>query len=435
MTRLLPLLRQTLLPGAACVARAACAASLCIGALAPDAWSQRFLVPHNSPRAQIALVDGTAGALIDGAWIDVSATAVPPLTSDNVLRDVERVGDTVWVAGGSWVYRYDLRTRDLIDSFDVGASVRSIEAVAGRVLLTTRRGISVRNAVGAPLTLVDVTGASDTLSLFDGTMLVAIANSARVERYTVGGVLLGTFAGPSVPTPFGLMARPSQLARRRNGNVLVCGDVRVYEFAIDGSFVGEYDLGPFEGGVAETYSTRLIVPLGTGMAVFDAQSGASVAIGGGFFGQGRKVGLLDRGNTSPLANGDAFSEVTCAGTIDPATGTAARLAVIGSSVADEEVLDVFGDRLPAGALTMLAVGRTLAGELTPGGLLCIDRRTLFIAPTPVAANSDGLARYTLAGPGQNLIKLMPGMTIHAQLLYRTGSTFRLSSSVGISLSR
>lgn len=404
------------------------AAALLAGA-AP-ATAQRLLVPHDSPRAMVALVDVNAGALFDSAWIDVENTAEPPLTSSNVLVQAERVGDEVWVAGGLWVYRYDIQSRELIASFEARSPVRSIEQQDGRVLLTTFDEIEVRALDGSFLADLPISGASDTLALGDGTMLVARRTLARVDLFSTGGAFLGVFAGPSVPTPFGILSRPLQLSRMRDGRILVCGDVRAYVFETTGSFVQEIDAGPFEGGISDTFSGRLFITLGTGMALHDLATGATATIGGPFFGQGRKVGVLDRGDAASIGPGDPSSAVTCPGGIN-STGRRARVAPIGSSLATDRLLGLHGDRLPSLALTLPLLARESDVLPLGGGFLCLDRRTLTTPLRPIVADEFGTVEAVLVRGPSAVVAPLPGSTLHMQLAYRDGGPLLVSDAVRV----
>lgn len=398
--------------------------------LAGPAAAQRLLVPHTSPRAQVALVDASAGALIDAAWLDVEATAEPPLSSSNILSHAERVGDEVWVAGGAWVYRYDVATRALLGAFQAGSNVRSIDPQEGRVVLTTIGQVELRGYDGAAQGTLPIFGASDTLDLFDGTMLVARRTLARVDRYTTDGQFVEVFAGPSVPTTLGVLSQPNQLARERYGHVLVCGDVRVYEFDVDGTFLDEIDAGPFEGGVSTTYSGRLVIPLSTGLALYDPATDALTTIGGPFFGQGRRVGLLDRGDPAVLAPGDPSSAMTCEGGLN-STGRRARVAAVGSAYPADRLFAIHGDRLPPGSVTMLLVARTSRPTPFAGGTLCVDRMTAVLPLPPMVAEADGTVDAALVRGPVASIAPFPGTTLHLQLLHRDGAAVRVSDAVRV----
>lgn len=405
----------------------------CASILPTGAKAQRLLVPHDSPRAMVALVDVSAGALFDSAWIDVDATAVPPLTSSNVLSHAERVRDEVWVAGGQFVYRYDVGTRAYLGSFAALASVRSIDPQPGRVVLTTIDRVESRTFDGGFIEEFPIEDASDTLDLGDGTMLVARRAEARVDRFTRDGTFLSVFAGPSVPTPFGVLSRPQQLALDRGGRVLVCGDVRAYIFEADGTFVDEIDAGPFEGGVSSTYAGWLFIPLGTGMALHDPVTGATATIGGPFFGEGRKVGLLDRGDPGSLEPGEASSSMTCEGSVN-STGRQARVAVLGSSLATDRLFGLFGDRLPPGAPVIPLLSRVSTPLPFAGGALCLDRRVILTPLAPLAADSLGTVEAGLVRGPSAVIAPLPGSTLHLQLLYRDGPRTLISDAARVTFS-
>ncbi len=400
------------------------AATVCVAA------AQRVMIPHTSPRGLIALVDVSAGAMIQSDWIDVDATAVPPLTSANLISHAERVRDEVWVAAGQWIYRYDIPSRGLISSFSVGLPARSIERQANRVLVTTRSNIHSFDLAGSPTGLFPIDDAGDTMDMGDGTMLVALQDGTRVERYTLSGAFLEVFAGPSVPTPFGILSRPRQLARRRNSNVLICGDVRVYEFTPAGDFVQEVDAGPFEGGVFETFGGRWLVPLGTGLALYDPEFHTTNTVGGPFFGQGRKIGLFDRGDAGVLGPGDPSTAVTCAGAPN-STGFAARIGTLGSPFVEDRLFGLFADRLPPGAMAAMAISREPAAILFAGGTICLSRSSLAFPGGPQIADPTGRIQLPIIRGPIYLTSVVPGLTLHAQVIYREGPTVMVSDAVRV----
>ncbi|MEM9378788.1 MAG: hypothetical protein AAGB93_02485 [Planctomycetota bacterium] len=394
-----------------------------------EAAGQRLLVPHDRPRGLIALVDVRAGALVTPDWIDVQSTASPPPNA-SALSAAERVRDEVWIAASSWVYRYSVSTREFLGALAFDSTVRSIDAQSRRVVVTTRDFLETLDFDGTRTGRLEVVGAGDTLELRD-TMLVAVRDETRIDRYTLAGRRIDVFAGPEVPSTLGVLSRPRQLALRANGNVLVCGDVRVYEFSPDGTFLAEYDVGPFEGGVAETVGGRLFVSLGNGVAVHDAASGATTRVGGFDFGQGRKVGVLDSGLPAVLAPGEASSEVTCPGARN-STGFAARAGALGSGDTRDELFGVFGDRLPPGVVVVLAAGRSPGTTVLNAGTLCIERDAVLLVPgLPLRADEAGRIVAPVLRGSSPAAPLLPGSTWHFQLVFRDGPEVRLSDALRV----
>lgn len=402
-----------------------------LAALVPSgrAHAQRLLVPHDRPRGLVALVDVRAGALVTPDWIDVQATAWPPPSASSLVA-AERVRDEVWVAASGWIYRYSTETRGFLGNLHFDAPVRSIEAQSRQVVVTTGDFLETLDFDGTPTGRIEVDGAGDTLELRD-TMLVAVREETRIDRYTLAGRRIGVFAGPEIPSTFGVLSNPRQLALRANGNVLVCGDVRVYEFTPDGTFVAEYDVGPFEGGVAETVTGRLFVSLGDGVALHDSATGATTRVGGLEFGQGRKVGVLDSGLGPVLGPGEPSSDTTCPGARN-STGFAARAGVLGSGDTRDRLFGVFGDRLPPGAVVVVAAGRSPGATVLDAGTLCIERDAIQFVPGPVLAADDAgrIVAPVLRGTSSTML-LLPGSTWHFQLVYRDGASVRLSDAVRV----
>lgn len=392
------------------------------------AHGQRVLVPHDEPHALVALVDLRSGALVDGDWIDVQGTAIPTPSASS-LRDAERVRGEVWVGGGLVVYRYDASTRQFLGSFPVNAPLRSIEAQSRRVLVTTADAIEAFDFDGTPTGILPIFGAGDTLELRD-SMLVAIQDESRVDRYTLDGQLIGAFAGPTIPTPLGVLSKPQQLSLRGNGNVLVCGDVRVYELTEFGEFIAEYDAGPFEGGVVETLSGRLFIPLGNGVALHDAETRTTTRVGGLFFGKGRKVGRFDTGAPGTLAAGDPASQVTCAGG-QTSNARVPRLGFLGSPFLDDRLVSAFGDRLPTGVPVRLALGLETGRRPFGGGTLCLDGATATILPFVEFADETGQVVFPLIRGPEATILFDPGSTWHMQLLVRDAGTLVVSDAARI----
>ncbi|MEM8710544.1 MAG: hypothetical protein AAGG01_06300 [Planctomycetota bacterium] len=395
------------------------------------------MVPHDQPGAQVALVNVRTGALVDGNFLDVRATGVPTPGS-SALTDVERVSDEIWVTASFWVYRYEARgERRYLGSFSVDAPIRSLEfqdlEPAGRVLITTTDSILVYDVEARERGHMPVAGAGDTLLLERTSMLVAIQDESRVDRYTLEGQRLGTFAGPTVPTALGLLSEPRQLARRLSGNILVCGDVRVYEFTPSGDFVGEYDVGPFEGGVYESISGRLFVPLQNSVALYDAQTQRSTQVGGLFFGQGRRVGFYDSGTRLVLEQGDWMSDVSCRGAVHSG-GERARAGLLGSPDLDEASIAVFVDRMPPRSLVRLSFSPSLA--FTPAGsagYLCLGASGLATLPTPERGDATGQALFQIVRGPTTFFDLGAGSTWNTQALYRDGHALRYSSAITFTL--
>lgn len=397
--------------------------------LAPAALAQRLLVPHSSPRGLVALVDAGAGVLIDGAWLDVENTATPK-PSANSLRDAERVADQVWVAAGARIYRYDVATRAFIASLPTAGVARSIEWQGDRVLVATPALIHVFDVDGRSLGRLPIDGVGDTLDLGNGTMLVARRDVSRIDRFTREGGFLSIFAGPQIPTPLGVLSRPLQLSLRLGVHgeptVLVCGDVRAYEFTRGGAFVREFDAGFFEGGIHDTRSGRWLVSLSSGLVLLDPDTGARTTIGGPFFGTGRKIGLFDRGGAGSIGPAEPTVEEICGGD--------ARLGVLGSAVATDRLMSLFADRLPPGALCALVVARDPARP-APGAApgLCIDRTSGRFVGAATVAQADGQARFTLVEGPLGEVALAPFVDVHAQAVYRDGLETRLTSAIRLRL--
>ncbi len=400
------------------------------------ALSQRVMVPHNRPHASVALVNLRAGALVDGRWIDVHDTGWP-IPGNSELIDVERVCEEVWIASSFWIYRYEAGgDRPFIASFYVDAPIRSLEvqsdALAGRVLVTTHDSIRVFDAHGIEQGRLPIEGAGDTLESGD-SMLVALQDDNRIDRYTFDGQWLGTFAGPSVPTALGLLSEPRQLSRRRNGNLLVAGDVRIYEFTAEGEFVGEYDVGPFEGGVIESVSGRLFVPLQNGMAIYDVPTERATLVGGLYFGQGRRVGYFDEGTRLDLDPGEWTADVTCRGAAHSGDDRA-RIGILGSPALDERSLTIFVDRMPPQSFGLLMLaprpGFTPAGAI---GHLCLDRRTAVYVGDAEVSDASGQAMFQVVRGPQAIMELGAGSTWFAQSLFRDGTAMRLSSAMTFTL--
>lgn len=424
--------------------RPSCAKGLALGslnaliavALAPVSLGQRVMVPHNRPHASVALVNIGAGALVDGVWIDVQASGIPT-PGNSELVDAERVGDEAWIASSFWIYRYAVNDgRAFISSFHVDAQVRSLEfqpdVLGGRVLVTTTDSIRVFRPDATEIGHMPIGGAGDTLEI-EGGMLVAIQDENRIDRYTLGGQWLCTFAGPAVPTTLGILSEPRQLSRRRNGNILVAGDVRVYEFTSEGLFIDEYDVGPFEGGVIESVSERLFVPLQNGVAIYDAASRRSTHVGGLYFGQGRRVGYFDDGSRSALEPGDWSSAVTCRGAAHSGADRA-RVGILGSPQLRERTLALFVDHLPQPSHSILMLApRYEFTEVGAAGNLCLHRDSLIIAGDPEPADEFGQALFQLVRGPEGHEALFPGSTWFAQALFRDGSSFRLSSAMKFTL--
>lgn len=416
-----------------------CLAVACAAALSPAATAQRLLVPHGSPQGMIALVDASAGALIDPDWIDVVGTAMPTPSSNSVLV-AERVADEVWVAAAQWVHRYDARTRAYVGSFAETSVVRSLEAQfpasgAPRVLVTCADGIAVRTLAGQPSGSLPIFGAADTLDRGDGTMLVANRDASRIDRHALDGTWLGVFAGPSIPSTLGVLSRPQQIVRRiRSDNILVCGDVRAYEFDSAGQFLREIDVGPFERGIADTIDGRLFVTLASGFALHDPEAGTTVLAGGPFFGQGRKVGVFDRGLANELVVGDPSARVLCRGTEHPG-GTMARLVALGSSDLADTFVTLYAERLPLGSPVVLALSRD-AGDLpVNGGTLCVARDAFVRLPQVIQADASGIAAFTVLRGPIEAVPLSAGLTLHAQALFSSEGELHLSSGLRVSLGR
>lgn len=365
---------------------------------------------------------------MDGAWLDVQSTAVPT-PGTNALRVAERVRGEIWVGGALWIYRYDATTREFLSSFPLAAPVRSIESQSRRVVVTTSDFIETYDFDGTLCQRFDVFGAGDTLELRD-SMLVAIQDESRVDRYAFDGTRLGVFAGPTLPTTLGVLSKPQQLSLRRNGNVLVCGDVRVYEFTPGGAFVGEYDVGPFEGGVAETDGGRLFVPHGDGVALHDAATGSTTHLHGLFFGHGRKVGVLDSGGVGLVQPGQASSSTTCAGARN-STGFAARAGLVGSANVGDRVLALFGERLPRGVMVAVLFGQNPAAIQLAGGTLCLERPSSAFFPMVLQSDAHGSVLLPILRDPLTVTLMGPGSTWHFQLVYRDASRVMLSDAARV----
>ncbi len=401
-----------------------------------SALAQRVMVPHNRPHAQIALVNVRVGALVQGDWIDVEATAIPA-PSNGQLTDVELVGDEVWVAAPFWIYRYEARgDRNFIASFPVPDPVRSIEAQSmaqdGRVIITTTESLRIYDRAGNLIGSIPVPGAGDTMELAT-SMLIAIQDESRIDRYTFDGQFIETFAGPTVPTTLGVLSSPKQLSRRVNGNILAAGDVRVFEFSRSGAFIGEYDAGPFEGGIVESVDERLLITLQDGMALYDTATHRVTPLSGLYFGQGRRVGYYDEGTRETLVPGEWTSDGLCR-SIENSRGFRARTSILGSPDLAEGSLSLFLDRMPPFAQARLMISSAQA--FTPMGSMgdfCLDPRARFFIGGAELADSVGQAQFQIVGNNDALLELGPGTTWCAQGLYRDSVDLRFSSAITFTL--
>jgi hypothetical protein len=411
-------------------------AFLAATALAAPVNAQRVMVPHNRPHAQIALVNIRVGALVQGDWIDVQATAIPPI-GNGQLTDVELVGHEIWVAAPFRIYRYEARgDRNFIASFPVADPVRSIEAQSraqgDRVIVTTTDSLRIFDREANAIGTIPIQGAGDTLELAD-SMLVAVQDESRIDRMTFDGQFIETFAGPTVPTTLGVLSSPKQLAQRINGNILVAGDVRAFEFSPTGAFIGEYDAGPFEGGIAESVNERLFITLQDGMALYDALTHRTTPLNGLYFGQGRRVGYYDEGTRATLQPGEWASDGVCRG-IENSVGYRARMNLLGSPDLSEGLLSAFVDRMPpfAQARLMISTGhaRTPAGSM---GDLCLDADSRLFISGARLADSVGQASFELVRGEDALLEFGPGTTWFVQGLYRDSIDLRFSGAITFTL--
>ncbi|MEL6715218.1 MAG: hypothetical protein AAFP86_15665, partial [Planctomycetota bacterium] len=332
---------------------------------------------------------------------------------------------------GRWIYRYDIGTRAFLESFDTGAIVRGLEAWRGRVFIVRDDAIGVRDGSAAPLGEVPVAGAHDVLHLEDGSMLVAHRAAFRVVRYSADGSFLAEFAGPTIPTPFGILSHPEQLSPGRapsgEATVLVSGDVRVYEFTVEGTFLREIDVGPFEAGVSETLSGSILVSLGTGLALHDPETAFTSYVGGAFFGSGRKVGFFDRGlgAVPDERDGNVGARAVCRGA-SPGEVSLGRVAVLGSADPADGALFVQVSGLPPGTPAIAAVARSASLPATlVAGARCLDSGSTVVLDEIAVAGPGGAAFVSLRPANStDADAVLAGATYFVQVAYRLdGSPF------------
>lgn len=135
---------------------------------------------------------------------------------------------------------------------------------------------------GSQSTFASPGGSPFDIFFYNGEALISNSSTNRVDRFDMGGNLLGSFNAPG-------MSFPQQIQQRANGNLLVAtfsggAASGIYEFDSSYNLVNSYQLGLGLRGVYELGNGNLLFTNGSAIFTLDTATGQTTQVlsGGNF---------------------------------------------------------------------------------------------------------------------------------------------------------
>lgn len=254
----------------------------------------------------------------------------------------------------------------------------------------------------------------------DGNLYVPSFWNHRVKRYDPAtGAFLGDALGP-LTSP---LRNPREVLFLGDGTALVAseGNDRVLRFdpstgAYLGMLVGDDPATPGDesGGLDGPVAIRL--GIGAELLVTSINGGGVKRYAlrtGAFLGD-----LVAAASAPTLPSGLVVSARwtrTCPGTVG-SLGVAAELSATGLTSVESDRLGLAVVGVPAGEALVFLVGDAPSGAPWPGGGLCVGGALAALGITTADVHGRATARLPLRTLGH-----APGVTLHAQALYRDGA--------------
>lgn len=252
-------------------------------AVSAPAGAQQFLVTDTTNRA-VMLIDGTSGSVVNPVFIANSGSGNYDF---QVPIEALQVNGEIWVADqvSDQIVRFDL-FGNWIATINSGLdNLRGLAYEAGKVYV-----VNFGTANGAPgkrILVYDLNGVQvssfATGDLFDVTsrgneLLVANTALDDIERYSLGGSLLGTFHNSDGATGIDF---PSQVNLGLNGQILAAGQsapVGLYVYDSAGVQLAYYAISGAARGVAPLDDGRLIYTSASGVHVYNPVNASTIDV-------------------------------------------------------------------------------------------------------------------------------------------------------------
>lgn len=267
-----------------------------LAASAGVAYAQDLLLIPDSDADSVWAFDAQDGSLVTDSYIvdpgssggvDVFNRPIEVMVSaSGTLLITDQFADVVseFNADGSFVGVFSLggiRDTQIMDNIR-GGLVLTAGPAAGDVLVCNAGGtnallVSQNNVKrlnpsdGSELTdfafnrYGGIRGPFDAIE-YNGSILVSDESADSITRYTEAGKFVDRFTSSFVVPD---LEFPQQMAIASNGNLLVCefSNGVIYEFAPDGSLVGQFDPGTLDlyRGIAELGNGNLLVTTTSGV--------------------------------------------------------------------------------------------------------------------------------------------------------------------------
>ncbi len=210
--------------------------------LAGPAWAQDILLVVDSSARAAHAFSPTDGSLIQANYLSWDTLGTGSSTGKHALQ----VGNEIWVSDQlrDLIYRFNLDGTHIANIGPAGLdNIKGMEVVGNQVWVTnagTANGAPGNSIVFIDIASASIVGSAPTVgSLFDlfvldGEVLGTNITNHRIERYSLSGALLGTFAS-------GAIRFPQQIHRRASGNFLIAGfssPSGIYEYSPTGVELG-----------------------------------------------------------------------------------------------------------------------------------------------------------------------------------------------------
>ena len=308
-----------------------------------------------------------------GAVLSVSE----PLTDlAGPSREVEPVGDEIWVAGRRGLYRYDAATLDLLGDAYHNYEITAIvpRSSGGAILFAIERTVPYAAALEvdasgglvlerpAPLFLGDAVAiGSDYAATTNGEVFRIDGSTLFPEDvFVTGATTTGSFPA-SLYDPRWLTALP-------NGSIGISSPESVVVADSSGVTQLGLNIAPSDRAVFASGPDELCILARDRVVLVDtAKLEPSVGFALGY------LNYFAGGLTasSHASNAPGASSRTCPSSPN-STGDAARASILAFEEADQRTLSLFGSRMPPGMLALPLFGVISTPTPFGSGQLCID---------------------------------------------------------------
>ena len=372
----------------------------------------------------VILVDDFDGSVVDPLFIDLTLATPAPSTPIEAVS----VNGEVWVSDqiADTVFRFSE------DGTFIGTTTTGRDNMRGIAFANGSLYVSNSGTGGAGFgdvckeylvdgTLNNVFAVGDPFDVLDynGTLLIANIAADSIEQFEYDGTFITTLHDSDGTTGIDF---PEQLGQKSNGNILAGGfsaPAGIFEYDPTGVQVNYIDTGTSVRGVHELGNGNILWTSGSGVHIYDVNSGTSSAVVTGV--SGRFI--------SPLEGLGATSYCT---SVPNSTGNAAVISAEGSNVvADQDLTFTTEGCIPNG-VGLYYFGTTQVQVPFGDGFRCTGGTVQRVRPI-VFADVSGVATRSVNFGAPYAQTIVPGASLNFQYWYRDSgpSGFNLSDAINI----